>query len=259
MKGATKWPQIVLHHYLCMRYHHSLCWLRNYFRSKFTHLWNTAQCYAIWRSLYIKLHRWLEFVKPNRSCSKHNNMALQLVGKNLNNNSNYNILDIIFILSNVKDSVSLTTSWHNASAFTRATWILMSIGASFIRLNKYFIFHMVILEFLINIHFQIKILKISAGRIYTFLCRKWSKSLLKLCRNEKLPCNLTTGSTDATCVNSVIEQIDGGQRTCLCNVDCEELDYELSISQAIWPSRQYEVIAQDIWYTRNLLSVMSLL
>ena len=69
---------------------------------------------------------------------------------------------------------------------------------------------------------------------------------MKLCRNELTPCNLKIGSTDATCVESVIEQVDAGQRTCLCNVDCEELDYELSISQAIWPSRQYEVLAQNI-------------
>ena len=83
------------------------------------------------------------------------------------------------------------------------------------------------------------------------LCRKYQKTLLKLCRKGLTQCNLRAGSTDATCVKSVVQQLDGGQRTCLCNVECEEQDYDLSISQAMWPSWQYQVLAQKIMLIRH--------
>ena len=63
-------------------------------------------------------------------------------------------------------------------------------------------------------------------------------------RNDKGPCNITTGGSDVDCVDSVIEEMDVGLRTCMCNVECNELDYKLSISQSSWPSKQYEVLSR---------------
>ena len=62
-----------------------------------------------------------------------------------------------------------------------------------------------------------------------------------LFRNGLLPCDIVSGGSDTECVGSVIEQIDAGQKKCQCNVECEELDYQVAISQALWPSTQYEV------------------
>ena len=61
-------------------------------------------------------------------------------------------------------------------------------------------------------------------------------------RNDTLPCNIARGGSDFVCVVNVINEIDDGQRKCQCNVECSELDYQLSISQAVWPSKQYEVL-----------------
>ena len=55
--------------------------------------------------------------------------------------------------------------------------------------------------------------------------------------------------TDVDCVNAVIEEMDAGQRTCTCNVECEELNIELSITQSVWPSKQYEVKAVSSEFT----------
>ena len=62
-------------------------------------------------------------------------------------------------------------------------------------------------------------------------------------RNGSSPCDIISNGTDVDCVNAVIEEMDAGQRTCTCNVECEELNYELSITQSLWPSKQYEVRA----------------
>ena len=62
-------------------------------------------------------------------------------------------------------------------------------------------------------------------------------------RNGLSPCDLRSNGTDAECVNAVIEEMDAGQRSCTCNVECEELNYELSITQSAWPAKQYEVKA----------------
>ena len=60
-------------------------------------------------------------------------------------------------------------------------------------------------------------------------------------RNGTEPCDLTSNGTDIDCVNAVIEEMDAGQRNCTCNLECEELIYELSVTQLDWPSEQYEV------------------
>ena len=63
----------------------------------------------------------------------------------------------------------------------------------------------------------------------------------KMCRNGTEPCDLTSDGSDINCVNAVIEEMDAGQRNCTCNLECEELIYELSVTQSDWPSEQYEV------------------
>ena len=62
-------------------------------------------------------------------------------------------------------------------------------------------------------------------------------------RNDKGPCNIASDGADLDCVDSVINQLDSGERECMCNVECDELDYKLSVSQSVWPSKQYEVIS----------------
>ena len=56
-----------------------------------------------------------------------------------------------------------------------------------------------------------------------------------------MPCNITSGSLDEVCVSSIIEDMDNGQRECTCNAECNELDFKVSMSQAQWPSKQFEV------------------
>ena len=51
-------------------------------------------------------------------------------------------------------------------------------------------------------------------------------------------------------MNGVIEEMDSGIRKCACNAECEELNFKVSLSQAQWPAKQYEVNRQ----TRLLLS-----
>ena len=62
-----------------------------------------------------------------------------------------------------------------------------------------------------------------------------------MCRNGTEPCDLTSDGSDIDCVNAVIEEMDAGERNCTCNLECEELIYELSVTQSDWPSEQYEV------------------
>ena len=62
-----------------------------------------------------------------------------------------------------------------------------------------------------------------------------------MCRNGTEPCDLTSDGSDIDCVNAVIEEMDAGKRNCTCNLECEELIYELSVTQSDWPSEQYEV------------------
>ena len=50
-----------------------------------------------------------------------------------------------------------------------------------------------------------------------------------------------TISTDANCVDRVQEQLDSGKRSCPCNVDCNETNYEASLSSATWPAKGFEV------------------
>ena len=71
-------------------------------------------------------------------------------------------------------------------------------------------------------------------------------------RDDLLPCDIASGGSDVDCVGSVIEEMDAGQKKCQCNVECEELDYQLSISQALWPSNQYEVRIQYFFHNMCL-------
>ena len=64
--------------------------------------------------------------------------------------------------------------------------------------------------------------------------------------DDLMPCNITSGSLDEECVSSVIEEMDSGQRECQCNAECNELDFKVSISQAQWPSKQFEVKRRQI-------------
>jgi len=38
-----------------------------------------------------------------------------------------------------------------------------------------------------------------------------------------------------------MQDFDDQIRNCSCEVDCEENDYDIHLSQAKWPSRMYEV------------------
>ncbi len=48
-------------------------------------------------------------------------------------------------------------------------------------------------------------------------------------------------AADYTCVNGVIEALDAGNRTCDCNVQCDQIEFNLQISQTTYPSMQYTV------------------
>ena len=80
-------------------------------------------------------------------------------------------------------------------------------------------------------------------------------------RNGFFPCDLSSNGTDIECVNAVIEEMDAGQRKCTCNVECEELNYELSITQSDWPSKQYEVkaVSPDFRNKKHLTNTLSYL
>ena len=46
---------------------------------------------------------------------------------------------------------------------------------------------------------------------------------------------------DNECVDRVQEEMDEGRRKCPCGVDCEETDYEVTLSTSAWPSKGFEV------------------
>ena len=57
----------------------------------------------------------------------------------------------------------------------------------------------------------------------------------------KPPCNLTKSSSDLICVERIMYELDNGLRNCSCGPTCNEIDYEVSLSQSEWPSKQYTV------------------
>ena len=54
-------------------------------------------------------------------------------------------------------------------------------------------------------------------------------------------CNLTSEADDLVCVEDVMYQLDNSVRNCTCRPNCQELDYEVYISQSQWPSKFYQV------------------
>ena len=42
------------------------------------------------------------------------------------------------------------------------------------------------------------------------------------------------------CTKTILKEIDSGDRSCGCGVDCDEKDYELKTSSSQWPSKDYE-------------------
>ena len=43
------------------------------------------------------------------------------------------------------------------------------------------------------------------------------------------------------CADELIGELDIGDRSCQCGVGCSAIEYQLSLSQSSWPSKQYEV------------------
>ena len=43
------------------------------------------------------------------------------------------------------------------------------------------------------------------------------------------------------CTNDILTEIDSGNRSCGCGVECNEKDYELKTASSQWPSKEYEV------------------
>jgi len=56
-------------------------------------------------------------------------------------------------------------------------------------------------------------------------------------------CNLTSEADDLVCVEDVMYQLDNSVRNCTCRPNCQELDYEVYISQSKWPSKFYQTNA----------------
>ena len=48
--------------------------------------------------------------------------------------------------------------------------------------------------------------------------------------------------TDERCITNILKDVDKGDRSCQCGVDCDEIGYETKISASVWPSPKYEVI-----------------
>ena len=61
-----------------------------------------------------------------------------------------------------------------------------------------------------------------------------------LARSPKLLFILIAAS-DMNCFKNIMQDFDDQIRNCSCEVDCEENDYDIHLSQAKWPSRMYEV------------------
>ena len=64
-----------------------------------------------------------------------------------------------------------------------------------------------------------------------------SKILKKLFSNKQF----SSSGNDSICVEGLMQQFDNGDRKCQCNPACFELDYEISLSSATWPAKQYKV------------------
>ena len=60
-------------------------------------------------------------------------------------------------------------------------------------------------------------------------------------------CNLTSEADDLVCVEDVMYQLDNSVRNCTCRPNCQELDYEVYISQSKWPSKFYQVCRDNIF------------
>ena len=54
-------------------------------------------------------------------------------------------------------------------------------------------------------------------------------------------CNLTSASEDLSCVEEIMYQLDNNIRNCSCGPNCQEMDYEVFISQSKWPAKYYQV------------------
>ncbi len=55
------------------------------------------------------------------------------------------------------------------------------------------------------------------------------------------PCDLVRDGRDFSCVNTVINQLDAGARTCQCNSKCSSTSYHSYNSQVVWPAENSEV------------------
>ncbi len=56
------------------------------------------------------------------------------------------------------------------------------------------------------------------------------------------PCDVSSDGEHYECVNNIYDELDVGARECQCNVECDETDYDLAVSQAAFPSLKYEVM-----------------
>ena len=53
---------------------------------------------------------------------------------------------------------------------------------------------------------------------------------------------LTEIEPDEICIGEILKNLDGGNRTCSCGVNCEETQYEVKLSSSDWPSQDYVVM-----------------
>ena len=67
-------------------------------------------------------------------------------------------------------------------------------------------------------------------------------------------CDLSSNSTDYACVEMIMTELDQQNRLCNCNVSCGDIDYELYLSNAKWPSKQYEDTAASLYGYQNVPS-----
>ena len=56
---------------------------------------------------------------------------------------------------------------------------------------------------------------------------------------------------DDICISGILKELDDGNRTCSCGVNCEETQYEVKLSSSDWPSQDYVV---SIDYTLEISS-----
>ena len=67
-------------------------------------------------------------------------------------------------------------------------------------------------------------------------------------------CDLSSNSTDYACVEMIMTELDQQNRICNCNVSCSDIDYEMYLSNAKWPSKQYEATAASLYGYQNVPS-----